>query len=189
MRRALIFGRAQGVWDEIAEAHKLGAYDFIIGVGSAAVDYPHEFDDWVSFHATLFPHWLVQREHKRLPMPRRLWSSLHHRNIQVKERLGPGLPSVTYIHCDGGSSGYIAVEVARTKHLCERIVLCGIPMDPERAQYDSNDGRPWQEALKHRKVWEANAAQMQGIVRSVSGWTQQLLGGEPPTRDWLTGGH
>ncbi len=183
MKRALIFGRAKGVWDEIDQARMLGAYDFIVGVGSAVLDYPHEVDDWVSFHATLFPHWLELRVKRGHPRPKRLWSSLHHRQSPVKERLPSG-DIVRHIRCAGGSSGYTAVEVARTQLYCERIVLCGIPMDSERGQYDSVS--PWQEAVKHRKVWEENAGKLMGSVRSMSGWTQQLLGGEAPTRDWLT---
>lgn len=184
MKRALIFGRAQGVWDEVAAAHKLGAYDFIVGVGSAAVDYPNEIDDWVSFHSTLFPHWLGERAKKGFPPPRRLWSNKY-TGSHVIERLAPGMPPLSYVWCEGGSSGRIAVEVAQHRLHCERIVLAGIPMDQERGQYDST--KPWTEAAAHREPWVRDVEKMRGIVRSMSGWTQTLLGGEPPTREWLTG--
>lgn len=187
MKTALIFGRAVGVWDEIDAALRLGSYDHVIGIGSAAVDYPGEFDCWVSFHANMFSHWIEKRGRRGFPAAKRFFSNTH-KGMPVPARLArpefyPGL-AVEYVFCEGGSSGLIAVMAALKKLKAERVVLAGVPMDIERAGYDRVD-TPWAEAIMHRQGWTMVEAELQGSVRSMSGWTQKFLGGLPPTKEWL----
>jgi hypothetical protein len=185
MKTALIFGRACGVWEEVAEAQRWHPYDYTLAVGSAGVDYPGGFAHWVSFHTLLLPYWAECRSKLGRTPAREYWSAKHHQSPALPRRSKNVVFPINYIHCDGGSSGLIAVMVALDALKVDRVVLAGIPMDPERAQYDVIS-QPWKEALKHRQAWESHLNKLQGRVRSMSGWTQQFLGGAPPTIDWLT---
>ena len=66
----------------------------------------------------------------------------------------------------------------------ERIVLAGVPLRKLEGHYD--DPAPWWEARQYWPVWEQRRPQLQARVRSLSGWTADLLG--LPTREWLAGG-
>lgn len=179
MRRALVFGRAKGVWDEVEAAKLLCSYDYVIAVGSAGLDYSGHIDCWVTYHASLFPDWAKRRERKGFNQAR-LFVSV---GSPPRYRRGLEVFPVTYVRCQGGSSGLIATIAALDVFKAERVVLAGIPMEADRGQYDTN--APWREANKHRAAWEAHTERLLGKVRSMSGWTQKLLGG-PPTVAWLT---
>lgn len=183
MKRALIFGRSRGVWEDMARAQALGDYDLIIGVGSTGVDYPGKMDVWISFHAVFFDHWSQKRAAKGYPPCQEYWSSTH-RGRPVPSRM-PAPDSkieVRYYYFQGGSSGLVATAIALDPLGCDRVVLAGIPMDPEAGQYDTD--QPWTEALKHRQFWERDKDKLLGKVKSMSGWTREFLG--EPTREWLS---
>jgi hypothetical protein len=79
-----------------------------------------------------------------------------------------------------GSSGLFAVKVAIEEGF-ERIVLAGVPMTAEGAHY--YDAKVWTAAHVFHSGWNHRLPQIKDIVRSMSGWTRELLG--EPTRDWL----
>jgi hypothetical protein len=54
-------------------------------------------------------------------------------------------------------------------------------MLPNNRHYDCD--RRWDEARAYHRVWEQRRAMMMGRVRSMSGWTAELLG--KPEREWL----
>lgn len=178
MKTALVFGRANGVWGEIAHTLEIaGSFDEVFAVGSAGVDYPGPFKHWVTFHPSSFPIWIEKRSFKGYPPATYYWT-----NARPRKMTQSGWPiPLQFVSCQGGSSGLVAVHVALDECEADRVVLAGIPMDPERGQYDSNV--PWDEALKHRGAWEMAVDKLRGRVKSMSGWTQQLLGA--PTAEWL----
>lgn len=173
--KVLIFGRANGVWDEIKQALSMGDFDRVIGVGSAGCDYPGAMSDWCTFHGNMFPRWIELRKARGYPGPLWLWSASNGRRICEMERRF-GVQSVK--HNDGGSSGKIAYDVARLRIKATKIVLCGIPLTVEGGQYDTD--RPWHEALRFRVPWEKI---VDDTLRSMSGWTMQKFGS--PTKEWL----
>jgi hypothetical protein len=86
----------------------------------------------------------------------------------------------------GGSSGLLGVSVAQ--HLGgTKIVLCGIPMTrtPHFAESTVHKmkGKPWSTAQTHWRKWVQHAAKLDGLVKSMSGATRELLGA--PTPEWL----
>lgn len=91
-----------------------------------------------------------------------------------------GLP-LRYVPCIGGSSGMLGVQVAQQMG-AERIVICGIPMT-NTPRFD--DAKGWEEAGSYLDAWEKGRDDLKGYVRSMSGWTQELLGA--PTVEWLNG--
>jgi len=64
---------------------------------------------------------------------------------------------------------------------CERIVLAGIPMSAEYAHY-YNPGQ-WTQAHMYHKGWKKHLDKIAPYVRSMSGWTRELLGA--PDEEWL----
>jgi len=77
----------------------------------------------------------------------------------------------------GGSSG--AAAVLEALKLADKVVLCGMPMD-KRPHLRRPGG--WLPADSHHGWWEQNKDQLVN-VRSMSGWTRELLGA--PTKEWL----
>lgn len=177
MITALIFGRAKTVWEEIAAAKELSHFDYVLAVGPVAIDYPGEIDAWVWFHTELFEDCALRRAHKGHPPARSYWANLRRGILQPKREV----PHVNRIDCDGGASGLIATYVALDYFKATHVVLAGCPMTAEGGQYDTP--KPWREAVKHRQAWLDNQAKLKERVRSMSGWTAELLGS--PTVDWL----
>lgn len=178
MTRALVFGRAQGVWDEMVAARKLlGRFDLVIGVGHAVCDYPGHVDHWVSFHTELlYSFWVKTRRERGFTDVANFWTALSNGRVRST------LDGIKTVSVNGGSSGLIAAMVAVGPLAVDRVVLCGIPMQPS-PQYDNP--MPWREAEKHQAAWQAYLPQLAGRVKSMSGWTRELLGA--PTREWLNG--
>lgn len=177
---AIVFGRAKGVWDEMAEFRRKFApcgHEVVIAVGRAGTEYPGAVDHWVSFHAELFETWTIRRRRLNYPRVDSFWTALAAGRSRAAECEGYKIQHVT---CDGGSSGLIGVRVGQAVH-CKKIILCGIPMNPE-AEHTDQAGL-WNEALVHRTKWEKVAPELKPFVRSMSGWTRDLFG--PPTKEWL----
>ena len=146
-----------------------------------AMDIAGEVDAWVWWHTELFPDRALRRARNGFPPVKEYWG------IKYKGR-GRDYPdkniTVKYYEWnEGGSSGLVAAMIALDCLKADRVALVGIPMDPDAGRYD--DHQRWDEALVHRQSWEKRLPSLQGRVRSYSGWTQKLLGGEPPTREWL----
>lgn len=181
MTTAIIFGRAKGVWDEMVAARKLARYDLVIGVGHTVCDYPGVVDHWVSFHTELLiAHWVKRRaQHGFPPVPdTNYWTSLY----RGRSRVAPETAArIRQVQVNGGSSGLIAAFVALELG-CTHAVLCGIPLLADAGQYDT--GAEWAEAKHHQDAWRNYLPQLQDRVKSMSGWTAELLG--EPTREWLS---
>jgi hypothetical protein len=179
MKTALIFGRAKGVWEEVAAAKKLCKFTYTLAVGPVAIDYPGEIDAWVWFHTELFEDCALRRAKKGHPPARSYWSCQRQGVVTPYHAGAPTVQTVKWN--EGGSSGLVAIVVAQRALKVDRTVLAGIPMTAEGGQYDTP--KSWVEAEKHRRPWEQNLPMLADSVRSMSGWTQELLGA--PTKQWL----
>ncbi len=73
-----------------------------------------------------------------------------------------------------GSSALLGT-LAGIKEGYKKIVLCGCPLEGVNAKKSSYN--------VFRKGWLAKKEQVKFFVRSMSGWTQQILG--EPTKEWL----
>lgn len=180
MIRALILGRAAGVWEEYEAAKQLASFDVLIAINKAGRDCPDPIQHWTSFHPDLFPLWLKQRRELGLPdHAAQLWSGIYKGHPCGSGKIA--FP-VKYVESNGGSSGMLAVDVALTGLSVDRAVLCGVPLQ-KTARYD--DATPWTEGEVYRAAWLEKLEFIKGRVRSMSGWTRDLLG--EPTREWLDG--
>jgi len=82
-----------------------------------------------------------------------------------------------------GSSGLLAVKAAQEEGY-DRIVLAGVPMTREQRHFFTND--LWNERDMFHRAWITAKPYIKDSVRSLSGWTKELLGYPTPT--WFAGG-
>jgi hypothetical protein len=178
--KVLVIGRSAEVWDEVAAAKKLTAFDKVVAINVAGQDYPEHFDYWVSFHPNFFEMWIRKRQKLGYPYSTEtteLWSGkLNGRQLGAKTLR----EFVRYTDYRGGSSGLLATRVAHVVAKGDKIILCGIPMENTK-RYD--DQRIWREALVYRQAWLDVIPKLRPFVRSMSGWTREQFG--EPTREWL----
>jgi hypothetical protein len=84
-----------------------------------------------------------------------------------------------------GSSGLFAVRIALDVLKARRVVLAGMPMDDSPHVYDAGR-RSGPSFVPYRPEWRRAARdEFGGRVRSLSGWTADLLGRPDP--EWLEG--
>lgn len=171
MKTALVAGGAACVWDDIASARRMFTPDIVVAVNTIGIELEH-VDHWATYHPDKFGAWLSRRRAKGYVDPV-LWS---HKSV----RPGPG---VNVLKFEKGSSGLLAVMVARRAR-AERIVVCGIPINTD-PHFDGPEGHTWKEKdlPGYRKGWADCMDDLGPYVRSMSGFTRELLGA--PTREWL----
>lgn len=175
---ALVLGGAATLADDERAARDLFIPDLILATNHTGRDRPGFFDHWISFHIEHFERWLGERREAGRPDPGMLWTAAHRRGMRPGN-LAPA--RIDYATSWGGSSGLLAVTVALHHLGCDRIVLAGVPLDKRSAHYD--DPAPWLEACKYRNAWIQHRGEMRDTVRSMSGWTRELLGA--PTEKWI----
>lgn len=174
---AVVLGGALSVWEEEAQACAIfgGEPDLIVGVNHAAKDRPGRLDAWASFHVELFPMWIAERKLAGRPDAGSIWTA-------VRRAAPKGMEHVKRAPNWGGSSGLLGVTVALELG-AERVILCGVPLTREGEHYDKPG--VWSDAGNYRRGWMMHVPQMGGRVRSLGGWTRELLGA--PDEDWING--
>ena len=80
-----------------------------------------------------------------------------------------------------GSSALLGVQAALQMGY-ERIILCGCPLTGK--DHTANGANNYE---VYRKGWEVKKAELDGLVKSMSGWTRDILGS--PTEEWLAPAH
>lgn len=185
---AMILGGAPCVRDDAQALAELMGGSWpgrVIAVNDIAVHWPGDIHDWVSLHPTKLTtsdpddirkrSWRAQRADAGHPGGYTTWS---HRR--------PSLVDETVDFWGGGSSGLFAVTVAY--HLgCDRVVLCGCPMDRSGHFEESRTSHEFTGEVDHyRKVWVKHKDEIRERTRSMSGWTRETFG--EATLDWIEGG-
>lgn len=170
---ALVIGSANTLEEDERRARELFTPDLLIACNHAARDHDGPLDHWVTMHPDLLPMWLADRRSHGRPDPGFFWRPRH--------RSDPNGIECRFIENWGGSSGLLCVAVALELG-CARVVLAGVPMLPNAKHYDSD--KRWDEARAYHRAWEQRLPYMQGRVKSMSGWTRDLLG-SPEGGDWF----
>lgn len=82
-----------------------------------------------------------------------------------------------------GSSGLYGVSRLLHHHECDRVVVAGVRMDPLSNAF--RDEPRWAQHERYRRGWTKahRLPVLKERVRSMSGWTRELLG--VPTLEWL----
>ncbi len=114
------------------------------------------------------PKWLEARELAGFSAPAEVWAHTAHK-------------FATHVLPDWrGSVGLHGVAVARKKGF-ERIILAGVPMQAIAGHFVRKV--PWNGCRSFTQGWEHRKREIAPFVRSMSGWTRQILG--EPTLEWL----
>jgi hypothetical protein len=173
---AVVLGGASCVWADLEELRGMANPDIVVAVNDVGTVYPHELHHWASYHAGYFTRWVEQRQKNGLPGTPVLWTG---------KRLPRGLRSdIKIFDLFGGSSGLLGAHIAM--QCADRVVLAGVPMDPTMQHYHGRDrGKPWKDAKSYHRHWQVLAPRLRPHLRSMSGWTRDLLGSPTPT--WLQG--
>lgn len=174
-RTALLVGAAACMAEDRAAAGAMfgdAGPDTTIFCNHPARDEDGPVDHWVTMHPELLGAWLKARQVAGRPAPGTFWCpSGRPVPVNIPFRRAPSW---------GGSSGLLMVTVALELG-CSRIVLAGVPLD-KQPHYD--DARAWRDGPRYRYAWTGNADKLRSRVRSMSGWTRDLLGS--PSADWLS---
>lgn len=178
-RSALVLGGAACVWQDVDEAFKLFTPDVIAAVNNVGLDYAGRVDHWFSLHIRPTRDWIGLRAalRGRIRMGRNrptLWTGSAHRFVD--RHVHP-----CWCSEQGGDSGLLAVQGLLSLGI-ERIVLAGVPVTAMRHYFDSE---PWGDAAICKPFWLAHLDEMKPYVRSIGGWTRELL--SYPTKEWLCG--
>jgi len=176
---ALVLGGGQCVWDDIDALEALMGEpwpgvvlvcnDMGYKEGHSGRRWDRPIHHWCTLHAEKLQGWQNQRRNAGLPKIEETWSSV--RRTVVKNHF----QGIT-----GGSSGLYTVSVALFALGYPRVVTCGIPMDATKNTFSARD---WTSFKRYKLGWERDINRLKGRVRSMSGWTAQVLG--RPTVDWI----
>ena len=167
---AAVLGGASGVWSDLAALTQIAAPGLVVACNDAGTVYPGRLDGWVTLHAEKLTGWMDRRPAKdfRAFTIKGHWD--HSGGVEiVRERWA-------------GSSGLYGVQIALEVLGASRVVLCGVPLDPEKGHYFA-PGDPWPEAELYRAGFRAALPVIRDQVRSMSGYTRELLGAPRP--EWL----
>lgn len=175
MSLAAILGGAAGGFKELREiAHRV---DAVYAVNDAAAQYPGALAEFVTLHPEHLSRWLGERRAAGLPEPGDIVAHSASEHVtEVDDYRWPGMDT-------SGSSGLFAAKRALLKH--EHVVLCGVPMDAARGHFFNS--APWTDVEAFREAWRLALPHLVDRVRSMSGWTADLLG--RPDFLWLDGGN
>jgi hypothetical protein len=187
MTCALVLGSASCLQDDLDALDALAGpwSGIVVACNDAGWLYPGRLDHWASLHPERFPDWLPRREDAiatlwTTPESMRDGDELRRHPHEVRD-----LAPWWHKHGNSGSSGMLAVQVALLH--ADRAVLCGMPLDT-RAHRPGVIGPPpggFDMAHAFRETWEAQTPRMVDRVRSLSGWTKDLLG--EPSKHWIEG--
>lgn len=185
--KAIVLGCAASVHDDYKAATKLFKPDFVVAVNDVGMDWPDYIDHWASCHIQNFPNWILQRASNGFEAAGQLWT-----NDTKIPHLSPAQKSLGYKGAPyfEGSSGALGVSVAKAvmaengvSEKDARIVLCGLPLTNGPHYYGGEHDFTWEKQYQSR--WQQNQDKLTN-VRSMSGWTADLLG--KPTKAWLKNG-
>ena len=183
MKRALVVGCANEVWQEVEAAQKLATFDTIYCVKMAGIHWDFGPFVWVGLHPEFMERYVAERRKLGLPDNFVSVAPLKGETARVHTFISdryasyrwPGMTS-------SGSSGLFGIKIAlEDGH--DRVVLAGIPMTREAAHFQR--GQPWVQIGEFTSAWTLMKPKLIGRVKSFSGWTREMLGA--PTKEWLDG--
>lgn len=182
MRTCLIIGNAANFREDLEAVKKFDcAVDFTIAVKRTIYQYSGQVDVFATLHPEMVADHIRRRFDAGFDMSFDVYTSKHvqldHHTLGIKDIL-------VYEKDWGGSSGLYAVQIATQIYSFDRILLAGMPLDQQPRAGDEGRWAPSDRGIaRYREAWEKHFEQYASKVRSLSGWTQQLLGA--PDKYWL----
>lgn len=176
MKTAIVLGGADCVFSDYLAAKAMFTPDVTLAVNHIGRDFSGPLDCFCSTHSENLRGWIDERATKGFPTPAEIW-------MNDTRKVPPELQNFIVRRTSniGGSSSHLAIMAAVDKG-CDRIVVCGVPLD---ASPHYNDPAPWHQYAIFQQTWLRDKAFLKQYVRSMSGWSRDLLGA--PTLEWLQG--
>lgn len=174
---ALVLGDARCVRDDLGRALQLFTPDAIAATNNIGLSYEGRVDYWVTLHPRRCPDWpgmavaFAQRIAEGRNRPQ-TWGHAVCKDFTFDRTTSDWK----------GSTGLLCVKVLLEEGF-ERIVLAGVPMSKYEGHY--YNAVPWHQAERYHDGWRGNLSRIRPYVRSMSGWTRDLLG--EPDKAWLLG--
>jgi len=167
-RVAIIIGGAVRAMEDYERAATLctNAEVTLFIINDMIATFPYYAENAVSLHPDKLTGWLTQRKNNNHPSVKNIWGHRPFEDI------------VTNHTADwGGSSGLFSIKIARYELGFERIILCGIPMDPA-ANHFVRKVR-WNAAQAFWRAWVTREKEIKPYVRSLSGGKTEAMFGVP----------
>lgn len=193
MTRAAVLGGAPNVWDDFGVLRAMvgGRWDgLVIVVNDVGVHYPDRVDAWATLHPEKLAEadpdhpggWSWERQRREFGHPG---------GYTTYARRRPDLVHEIVENWGGGSVALYAAGPIAFRLGADRVVLCGCPLDTSGAFAGSTTSHTVSEHLEtYRQGWVRRIERgrepgryLTENVRSLSGWTKELLGGPDPA--WL----
>lgn len=176
--RCLVVGSARNWQEDVEAACELAEFQKIVVVKRTGIVWPGKVDVWVGLHNEMIESMYNERMKNGYPKPEKVYSwekpPKVKRITHTTEILFPGQTL-------SASSGIFGAKVALIDEKYDLAVLCGIPLDPKQGRFDH--GKDWTHARSFIEGFNQAVPAMKHRVRSMSGYTQKVLGA--PTIDWL----
>jgi len=170
----LVVGDAACVDADVAAALEMFEPDAIAATNNMIIRWPSRLDYAITLH----------------PAPCANWPGIHEA-IRRRRQAGKNLPETwtykRYPRVDrytsdwAGSTGLLCVKVLLEEGF-SRIILAGVPMSADQAHF--YEAEAWRAAPQFHRGWRDRLPIIRDKVRSMSGWTRELLG--VPTPEWLS---
>lgn len=174
MKRALVLGGAENVFDDAHAAYELCNFELVVACKRVV----EVWQGIVHVFATLHVNDVA------LSLAKRKAGGYSVDHILVYAHQPPMYPQRDrvdhVIHDWAGSSGLFGVQAALHRG-ATHIVCAGVPLDV-RGHFDKTEH--WVHAPSYRRGWKRHQDDLRN-VRSMSGWTAEFVG--RPTMDWLNG--
>jgi hypothetical protein len=170
---ALVIGGSRDVWEELEAAKGLvgNRASVVVATNFAGRQYRGDIDAWATLHPELFEAWRDERAERGLNTDYRSLVYYGRKKVAGTEPIRRRW---------NGSSGLFGAQVALDQMGCAGVILCGVPLDASAGHFEAPG--EWGLADRYRQGFhDAKAAG--APIRSMSGWTAELLG--RPDEEWL----
>jgi hypothetical protein len=170
MSLALVLGCGECVWHDAARFYEMATPDAVIAVKDMILLWPLRVDYGVNLHPERSIGYMRERAKLKRNTDFEVWA---HKSLTST------LPHRVTTDWQG-STGLLAVKIALEEGF-DGVVLAGVPMEPSAGHVVRH--KAWQSAQMFRKGWKVHFGEIESKVKSMSGWTMDLLG--TPTTEWL----
>ena len=164
---ALVLGGACCLWDDL-EAYA-GPIDGVVACNDAGAAYRGDLDAWVSVHSDHFARWTAQRAANGFAPAKRVMGFIPAPDVEYTDWKFPG-------GSENGTSALFAAKVALVDLGFDNVVLCGVPLIGGGHFHNRKYIMPNRECVEWRKAWAALDPKWRRRMRSMSGWTAELVG-------------
>lgn len=182
--RALVIGCAANVWAEVEQAMRLCDFDAFYCVKLAGVHWVGGRFVWPTLHPEFMDAYENERKQLGLHSEYEIVAPLsgevgmHGKKGNITRRVSYRYPGMNSSASSGGYAAKVALEDG-----FERVVLAGVPMRTEDKHFTR--GKDWAQRDSFVRGFKDSVPFFAGRVRSMSGWTAELLG--QPDPGWLNG--